>query len=322
VAHEFFHAWNVERMRPAALEPFDYEKVNMSGELWFAEGFTSYYTNLILRRAGLIDTPSYAVAIGGGISTVNNSPGRNYRSPVEMSMHAPFVDRAVSIDPNNHGNTFISYYTWGSVVGLALDLSLRRRFGAVGLSLDAYMRAAWEQFGATETPYTVDDLEGVLADLTGDPAFAEEFFDLYVRGRTVPDFSDLLAPAGMVVRQSNPDRAWIGSVGFTTDGGGAVVSGYTQVGSPLYDAGVDRGDQILAVNGANVMSRSDLTTILADLDPGDDVTIRFASRGTEQEATVSTEADPRLEVVLFEQVERPLTREIEAFRASWLDGTR
>ncbi|MFK7847644.1 MAG: peptidase M61, partial [Rhodothermales bacterium] len=121
VSHEYFHAWNVERIRPAALEPFDFEAANMSPDLWFAEGFTSYYTPLFIRRAGITSDADYARAISGGLSFVINSPARNIFNPTEMSMNAPFADRASSsVDPLNFANTFISYYTWGAVIGLNL----------------------------------------------------------------------------------------------------------------------------------------------------------------------------------------------------------
>ena len=126
VSHEFFHAWNVERIRPQSLEPFSFEEANMSGELWFAEGFTSYYTNLILCRAGLITPKTYVEGLAGGFNYVWNSNGRQFFNPIEMSYQAPFVDAATSVDPVNRDNTFISYYSYGSVLGLALDLPLRQ----------------------------------------------------------------------------------------------------------------------------------------------------------------------------------------------------
>ena len=139
VAHEFIHAWNMERIRSDEIQPFDLEAANMSRALWFGEGFTSYLDDLLLLRAGLIDTDVFARRIGEAIDIVTNSPGRRLFSPVEMSMRAPFIDAATSVDPTNIGNTFISYYTWGSVVGLGLDLELRTRFP--DLSLDNYMQA-------------------------------------------------------------------------------------------------------------------------------------------------------------------------------------
>jgi predicted metalloprotease with PDZ domain len=137
VAHEFFHAWSVERIRPATLEPFDFERANMSRELWFAEGFTSYFDDLILWRAGLITDESFAGRMGSIANSVTNARGRTYFSPVEMSMQAPFVDAATSVDLTNRLNTFLSYYAWGSGIGMALDLELRTRFE--GLTSDHLM---------------------------------------------------------------------------------------------------------------------------------------------------------------------------------------
>ena len=146
----------------------------MSRGLWFGEGFTSYLDDVLLRRAELIDTEVFARRLGVAIDVVTNSPGRGFFSPVEMSMQAPFVDAATSVDPHNRGNTFISYYTWGSVVGLALDLELRGRFP--GIALDHYMRAMWEAHGRTEIPYTVEDLEAALAALPAVAACAGNVF--------------------------------------------------------------------------------------------------------------------------------------------------
>jgi len=101
VSHEFFHSWNVERIRPKSLQPFDFEEANMSGELWFAEGFTSYYTGLILCRAGIITQKDYAKRLSGALNYVWNSPARQYFNPIEMSFQAPFVDAAKSVDPVN-----------------------------------------------------------------------------------------------------------------------------------------------------------------------------------------------------------------------------
>src|SRR5438874_13405891 len=92
VAHEFFHNWNVERIRPRSIEPFDLERANMSGELWLAEGFTEYYGPIALSRAGLEDLPSTISTIDGFIQTVATSPGREVRSAEEMSRMAPFID--------------------------------------------------------------------------------------------------------------------------------------------------------------------------------------------------------------------------------------
>ena len=127
LSHEFFHSWNMERIRSRAIEPFDFTRANMSGELWFGEGFTSYYGPLMIRRAGLMSVADFAHQMGGAVAFVVGSPARRFFGPVEMSMQAPFVDAATAIDPSNRGNTFISYYTWGQVIGAGLDLTLRTR---------------------------------------------------------------------------------------------------------------------------------------------------------------------------------------------------
>ncbi len=160
VSHEFFHIWNVERLRPADLEPFDFTRANMSDDLWLSEGFTQYYGGLIMRRAGLVSDTSYARTAGGIANSIINGPGRRYFSAVEMSRQAPFVDAATAIDPTNRANTFISYYTWGAAIGLAMDMELRQRYNT---TLDAYMRAMWDKFGrhqenfAPSRPYTTED---------------------------------------------------------------------------------------------------------------------------------------------------------------------
>src|SRR5690606_36859331 len=127
VAHESFHAWNVECLRPKDLEPFDCSKANLTGILWFAEGFTSYYTNLTLSRAGIIEHQEHVKRLNGTFNYVWNSPARDIYNPIEMSYQAPFVDAATAVEEIDRGNTVISYYSYGSMLGLALDLSLRQK---------------------------------------------------------------------------------------------------------------------------------------------------------------------------------------------------
>ena len=233
VSHEFFHSWNIERIRPVGIEPFDFTRANPSDALWFGEGFTSYYDDLFIRRAGITDDAQYLNGIGGLISAVVLSPARQFASPMEMSLQAPFVDAATSIDPTNHANTFLSYYTWGAGIGLGLDLTIRSRFP--GKTLDGYMRAMWLQFGKTDQPfilphpYTVDDLERTLGTYTGDPAFAHDFFARYIRGRDVVDYASLLAQAGVLLRPAHPGAAFLGLVNADLGPQGAMVRSGTLI---------------------------------------------------------------------------------------------
>jgi predicted metalloprotease with PDZ domain len=317
LSHEYFHSWNMERIRSAELEPFDFSRANMSDELWFGEGFTQYYTSLFIERAGLITPEAYVRGLTGTINTVVNSPGRRYRSPVQMSRQAPFVDAATSIDPTNQQNTFISYYTWGAAIGLGLDMTLRTRFG---LTLDGFMRAMWLKYGEQEIHYTVDDIRETLGEFTGDEVFATDFFSRYVTGRDVVDYSALLASAGVVVRPRSPGEATVGPAGLREQDG-RVVAATVLVGTPLYDAGVDDGDIVTSLDGVRLTSLAQIGEIASRHGPGDTVPISFVSRGRALEATLTFAEDPRLEVLPYEDAGLEVTDGMLELRAAWL-GSR
>jgi predicted metalloprotease with PDZ domain len=314
LSHEFFHSWNVERIRPRGLEPFDFTRANMSDGLWFAEGFTSYYGPLALVRSGVNTVQDFAHGLGGPISFVIISPARAFFSPAEMSMQAPFVDAAAAIDPNNRSNTFISYYTWGSVVGVGLDLTLRTK----GHTLDELMRLMWVRYGRTEIPYTLGDIEKALADLTHDPAFAHDFFAQYIRGRDVVDFKPLLARAGFLLRPAHPGAAFLGLVQFDYSASGARILGSTRIGGPLYQAGLDAGDVITLLDGKPVDSDSAFQALKAAHKPGDRIEAQYQSHGMSRTTGVTLAEDPRLEVVTFEEAGIPLSDEARKFRDAWL----
>lgn len=318
LSHEYFHAWNVERIRPATLELFNFLNANVSKALWFGEGFTSYYDDLFIRRAGLISNTEYARGWEGTLNYVYNSPGSRFFSPVQMSMQAPFVDAATSIDAQNKSNTFISYYSWGSVIGLGLDLTLRSEFK--NLSLDDYMRAMWKQYGKPEIPYTLEDLEKTLAEITGNAQFAGEFFRRYIYGRELIDLKPLVAKAGFVLRTANPGSAAIdwGNNKISFENGKAGIVDNTLIASPFYKAGLDRGDVILSIDGKSLDNARDLQRILLSHKPGDIVPIAYKSLGSTYEKTITFIEDPTLELVTFESAGKELNKEIRVFRAKWL----
>ncbi len=176
VAHEFFHCWNVERIRPQGLEPFDFERANMTDSLWLAEGFTQYYGPLMLQRAGLVDLAETASTIAGLVNTVELSPAHEIRSAVDMSRMAPFIDGGRGNDRTNWPRTVISYYPFGGAIALALDLTLRDRSDS-RVTLDDFMRAMWRAYGKpgggregyVDRPYSLADAEARLAEVSGDP---------------------------------------------------------------------------------------------------------------------------------------------------------
>ncbi|HWA40926.1 MAG TPA: hypothetical protein VG712_04895, partial [Gemmatimonadales bacterium] len=273
LAHEFFHSWNMERIRSAQIEPFDFFRANASDALWFGEGFTSYFDALSIRRAGLMTDSAYARNLQGNVDVVTNAPGRRFFNALEMAKQAPFVDAATAIDPNNRGNTFISYYTYGAAIGLGLDLTIRQRFP--GKDLNGFLRTMWEQFGSPRQryvirrPYTVDDLERTLGTYTGDRAFARDFFARYIRGHEIVDYPALLAQAGFRMRKTDSTSAWAGIEAFRFDSTGILVAQNTRIGTPLYVAGVESGDRILRVDDRPMTSEAAWDQMLAAHRPGD-----------------------------------------------------
>ena len=314
LSHEFFHAWNVERLRPEKLEPFDFTQANPTPSLWFAEGFTSYYGPLLVRRAGESSVEDFLGDIGRPLDLVLNAPGRRFASPRDMSLRAAFVDAATSIDPTNDANTFISYYPYGAVVALALDLTIRQRFD--GLTLDDLMRRLWETHGRVEKPYTPDDLRRALGAVTGDPAFADEFFARYIDKGDLPDFAPLLSQAGLTLARKNPGAASLGKVDLDEDGKALHLASNTLIGAPLYEAGLDRGDEILRIGRFDIDGKNDWDRALKRHKPGETVTIAYRQRGVEKKASITFYEDATLEIVPVKDGE--LTSEQESFRSDWL----
>jgi predicted metalloprotease with PDZ domain len=315
-AHEFFHSWNVKRMRPKTLEPFDYEKANMSGELWFAEGFTNYYGPLALQRSRIAKLNQFTRSMGSAVNSVLTSPGRLVHSPAEMSRLAPFVDAATSIDERNFGNTYISYYTYGQALAFGLDLIIREQFR--GKSLDDWMRTVWHEHPDVDRPYTLTDLEHALAEITGDSTFARQFFDRHVTGKEPLDYKNAVTPAGLVLRNAHRGKAWWGKEQITFSSAGGEIKSETAQGSPLYRAGLERGDRILSVNSKAVGSGTTLDDLLSKHKPGEDLTLRVQTRAGERDAHVTLAEDPQLEIVTFEEAGQAVTPEIKGFREAWL----
>ena len=323
-AHEFFHSWNVERIRPLSLEPFELDAPNPSGELWFGEGFTHYYQPLLMRRTSLWSDEQFAARIGELLDRVTRSPARKYNTPEDVSRLAQYVDQAAWIDPTNFGNHFLSYYDWGSMIAMGLDLSLRGRSGGA-VTLDHYMRRLWQEFGRAAAaegtvarPYTTSDLRRVLADVSGDAAFAQDFFARYIQGRDVVDYTALLARAGFVLRRRNPGRPWIGPVALRFGGGGGRVTEPTLEDTPAYAAGIDLDDEVLAIDGAPITSADRLDDVIRNRTPGDRVRVSIRRRGAARELTLTIGDDPTLEVVSVERTGRGLTQAERAFRERWL----
>ena len=330
VAHESFHPWNMGRLRSAGIEPFNFEEADMSDDLWLGEGFTNYFDGLIQERAGFTPLDGFAAELAGVINQVTLSPGRIFRSAVDMSRLAPFVDAAVSIDRTAWPNLFISYYTYGQAIGLGLDLSLRDKSNGKTTG-DDYMKALWARFGRpgqkepgkVATAYSIDGLKETLAAVSGDRNFANDFFSKFVEGRQLVDYPTLLARAGLILRKRAPGRPFAGQVQLAGGGSALRVTGLVPWESPLYKAGVAQDDQLVNLDGTALSSMANWDEALMRHKPGDRVPLRFVRRSGEVvNATLVLDEDPRVEIVPVEKIGGILSDDQKRFRESWLSSQR
>ncbi|HXE81221.1 MAG TPA: PDZ domain-containing protein [Vicinamibacterales bacterium] len=330
-SHEFFHGWNVERIRPRTLEPFNLLDFNVAGELWLAEGFTTYYETLTMVRAGLIDVEEALQKFGAHISAVLTSTAHRYRSADEMSRLAVLWDGAEHKDRTNLRHTFLSYYTHGAALGMGFDLAIRERTQGQR-SLDDFMRAMWIAHGRTPpavpglvaTPYTLDDVRRRLAEVVGDDRFASELVDRFVLGREVMDYAQLVELAGLRLRHTDAGRASLGEVVLEDAGGGGVrLAAPPPADSPAAAAGLGQDDVMLALGGNRIRYAADLTRMLARHRPGDVVVLRVRRRSDAQPVDVRVTLEERrgYELVAMESEGAAVGAEPLAFRNAWL-GSR
>ena len=280
-------------------------------------------------RAGLSDVKRTVQGMGGLAHAVVNGPGRQFRSPVEMSHMAPFTDAARAVDPTNFNTTFISYYTYGGG-GRARPRFVAARSQTNGkVTLDDFMRAMWRVHGKPEgaqpglvaKPYSLTDIRDRLTEVSGDRAFAEDFFARYMIGREVVDYARLLQRAGVVLRKRSPGRAWAGDLRGGQDGGTRIAN-LQAPGTPAYDAGLEQDDQITEVEGKAISTFQHLQDAIAARKPGDQVKISFKRRtGAPATATMTLREDPALDAVLLEDTGATPTPAQKAFRDAWL-GSR
>ncbi|WP_298245974.1 PDZ domain-containing protein [uncultured Christiangramia sp.] len=309
VAHEFFHGWNVERIRPADLEPFSFSEVNMSRNLWFAEGFTSYYTGLILHRAGITSEKEYIEGLSGTFNYVWNSPATRYFNPMEMSMQAPFVDAAKSVDPVNRENTFISYYSYGSILGLALDLSLREN----DLNLDDFMKMIWQKYGKNEVAYDTEDIENTLTAYAG-KEFSDNFFAKHIRTGGQPEYMKLFDQVGVSIAQDSKKNHFGAS--FRETENGLEISRNTVIGSPAYKAGLDEGDLITSVNGTPVHTSEAMEKLIAGTAEGKKIKLEYHRFGNTETTSVELSTDPEYKIILSENASKEQLKN----RKKWLES--
>lgn len=306
VAHEFFHIWNVERLRPQSLEPFDFSRANMSGDLWFAEGFTSYFDDLSMVRSGLMSREDYIKGLVRAFNYVWTSPGRNYFNPIEMSYQAPFVDAARSVDETNRENTFISYYSYGSMLGLALDLSLREK----NLTLDGFMTKMWNAYGKTEIPYTAVDIQKTLSEYAG-KKFSDDFFNNYIYKSGMPNFQKLFKLVGVTLKTNN-------DIGFGAFVRNQKIISNPREGTSAYEAGLQKGDKLIKVGEVTLDGNVDINSVLATFTLGEEITVTVERYGEEMEKRLTIASDLSYDLNLADSKSKDYSKKTLASQSEWL----
>src|SRR6202011_4707728 len=216
----------------------------------------------------------------------------------------------------------ISYYPFGAAIALALDLTLRDRSNG-DVTLDDFMRAMWRTYGKpggsregyVDHPYTIGDAEATLAEVSGDRAFARDFFARYVEGHDVADYPRLLARGGFILRKRTPSRAWLGDLRLEPRSGAVRVLTLVAPNWPVYGTGLDQDDAVRQLGGLKIESADDLEAALRRHRPGERVELVFADRtGAVKTASVTLAEDPHIEVVTVESTGGSLTPAQQTFR--------
>jgi predicted metalloprotease with PDZ domain len=315
VAHEYFHLWNVKRIRPDALGAFDYTRENHTRLLWVAEGLTSYYENLLVRRADLMNDKAYLELVARAFQALQNTPGR-----LEMSVEEASFDAWIKYyrPDENSINSSVSYYDKGAIVGLLLDLEIRKHSNGAR-SLDDVMRGLYDEFYKKNRNYTPEDFQRASEAAAG--SSLEAFFSRYVRGRDELDYNAALAVAGLRLDTTGaddtgkpaPDEAFFGAT--VVQDGERVLVRIVPAGTPAYDQGLYASDQIVAVDGARA-TRDFLIARIREKKPGD--TIALSVFRTDELRTINIKLGARPDVTYkILPVAQPTEEQARTYRA-WL----
>lgn len=277
-SHEYFHTWNVKRIKPAAFVPYDLDRENYTTQLWAFEGITSYYDDLALLRSGVIGLKDWCELTGKAIGNVLRGPGRLRQSLAESSFDA--WSKFYRPDENTP-NAVVSYYAKGALAAMALDLTLRRETGG-RVSLDDVMRALWQRFGLTGVGVQDDDVRLIAEELSG--VKLKRFFTETIHGTRDLPLKKLLAPFGIGLEL---ETAKTPSLGLKTASEGNEVKLATVYdGGAAQQAGLSAGDVLLAIDGLRVTAKN-LDGLLGRRKPGDTLAVHAFRRDELMEFAVT-----------------------------------
>ena len=322
VAHEYNHLWNVKRLRPIALGPFDYEKENYTTNLWVAEGFTTYYQPKYMLRAGFSTDANFLTANMGNIGTVINTPGAKVVSAAEASFDA-WINPAYRPSENSK-NTFISYYTKGAVIGVLMDLEIANATKGKK-SLDDVMKAMYVQCKTLKRGYTDAEFKAMVEKISG--INFTDFWSKYVTGTATIEYAKYFAFAGIEVTEENaaPNKPSAGA-GLMVNGG-LFVSTVAR-GSAAWVDGLNVNDEIISLDGLGVVSAMrdvklpdpaltlDLVPLVNRKQIGDKLMLKIKRDGLEKDVVLTLKANPNIRLkTVWNENATPLQL---AVRKRWL----
>jgi predicted metalloprotease with PDZ domain len=293
-AHEYFHTFNVKRIRPITLGPFDYDRENYTDLLWVSEGFTSYYSSLFLERSGLTKREDYLNSLSTGMARLENGSGHHFQSLAESSIDTWITGgRGGGTGDENAVNTTISYYAKGSALGPVLDLEIRQ-LTHNQKSLDDVMRTLYREFyREKKRGFTDTEFRQVCERIAGGPL--GEFFDDYVNSTKDVDWAKYFSYAGLILdTEERPQPgAYLGAV---MGNNRTAVNNQTitriEWGSPAQEAGLSAQDQILALDGEPMGTRG-LDDILKGRKQGEMIRFLVAHDNTVREVTITLGQKPQ-----------------------------
>jgi predicted metalloprotease with PDZ domain len=297
-SHEYFHTWNVKRIKPAVFVPYDLAQENYTSLLWLFEGFTSYYDDLMLLRCGLIGRDAYFGLLAKTMNAVLRGSGRLKQSVAESSFDA--WTKYYRQD-ENAPNAIVSYYTKGSLVALLLDLTIRRQTRGAR-SLDDVMRVLWRRYGrdfyasGTGMGVSEHEVEALFDEVTG--LKLRPVFDLAVRGTRDLPLADALADFAIALDDAQPGEKLTLEVRTKHEGGDCRLVSVHE-GGPAHRAGLSAGDVLVALDGLRVPA-SGLDTLLQRYRRGDTVSVHAFRRDELMsfQAVLQAESTPQLRLRL------------------------
>ncbi|MEW6732549.1 MAG: PDZ domain-containing protein [Acidobacteriota bacterium] len=308
-SHEFFHVWNVKRIRPQVFDQPDYSREVYTRLLWFFEGVTSYYGDLLLKRAGVCDESAFLTELEKTINELQNTPSRLIVSVEEASFNG-------WLQPDDAENAQLSFYTKGELIGLLLDLEIRRRTQQEK-SLDDVMRFLNERYAERNLGVPEDGIQKALETVTGNSF--DDFSRRFLAGRDELPYNQFLSVVGLqVVEEIDKSRPEV-SLGFKLNSQDPAVITNVLPDSPALAAGLDRGDILLAVDNLQVNAAT-LPEALMNYKPGDRVTVTvFRNRRLHQfEVTLASGGNT---IYRVKRVDNPTPAQQRAL-ASWLGGAK